>query len=297
MPFDVAHLSEFLTAGLTAGAIYALIAYGYNVVFATSGVLNFAHGQIFMVGMMLGAVLYGAAGLPILLVVAVVVLAGAVLGLAEEWVAIRPLRRRASGAMGWVLSTLGVSIVLQSAFSLAFGPQLRAIPPLTGVDPFRVRGVLVDPGSLLVIGVALVVGVALHLFYERTLLGRTLGAVNQDADAAAVRGIPVSAMTALAFVIGSALASLTGLLAGSLSAASPSVGLEYGLKGFVVAAAGGVPSIKGAVIAGLAIGLLEQAAAVYIGSGYRNAVVFVALLVVLMRRPAGLFGAQSVRLV
>lgn len=290
-------LSDFLTAGLTTGAIYALIAYGYNVVFATTGVLNFAHGQIFMVGMMLGAVLLGGFGLPVPLVVVLVVLAGAVLGFAEERVAIRPLRRRANGAMGWVLSTLGASVVLQSAFSVALGPQLRAVPSLLGIDSRHVGGVLVDPDSLLVIAVALLVGIVLHLFYERTLLGRTLGAVNQDAEAAAIRGIPVSVMTALAFVIGSALASLTGLLAGSLSAASPSVGLEYGLKGFVVAAAGGVPSIKGAIIAGLAIGLLEQAAAVYVGSGYRNAAVFVALLVVLMRRPAGLFGVQSVRMV
>lgn len=297
MQLDFAHLSEFLTAGLATGAIYALIAYGYNIVFATTGVLNFAHGQIFMVGMMLGAVLYGSLGWPLPFVLAAVVLAGALLGLVEEWIAIRPLRRRAGGAMGWVLSTLGVAIVVQSAFSLGFGPQLRAVPALVGLEPRHVGGVLLHPGSLLVIATALLVGVVLHLFYERTLLGRALGAVNQDSDAAAVRGIPVAAMTALAFVIGSALASLTGLLAGSLSAASPSVGLAYGLKGFVVAAAGGIPSIKGAIIAALVVGLLEQAAAVYVGSGYRNAVVFVALLVVLMRRPAGLFGVESVRLV
>lgn len=297
MDFDILRLSEFLTAGLTTGAVYALIAYGYNVVHATTGVLNFAHGQIFMVGMMLAAVLYGSAGWPLPLVLVTVVAAGALLGVVEEQVAIRPLRSRASGAMGWVLSTLGVSIVLQSAFTLVFGPHLRAVPPLIDMKPTHMGSVLVDPSRLLLVAVALVMGVTLHFFYERTLLGRALGAIDQDMDAAALRGIPVAAMAALAFAIGSAIAALTGMMTGALSAASPTVGLEYGLKGFVVAAAGGIPSIKGAVIAAMLIGLLEQATAVYVGSGYRNAAVFIALLAVLMWRPAGLFGVNSVRTV
>jgi branched-chain amino acid transport system permease protein len=288
---------EFVLAGLTTGAVYALIAYGYNVIFATTGVLNFAHGEIFMAGMMLGAVIAAATALPLLLVLVIAILAGTAIGAVEERLAIAPMRRRgAAGAMGWVLSTLGAAILIQSSFSLAFGPQLRAFPPLVSGD-IEIAGATLDLERLVVILTALVVGIVLHLFYERTLLGRALGAVEQDSDAAAVRGIPVGGMATLAFAIGSGVAALTGFLTGSLSAASPTVGLEYGLKGFIVAAAGGIPSIKGATIAGLAIGLLEQAAIEFIGPGYRNAAVFAVLLIVLMVRPAGLYGKESVRAV
>jgi branched-chain amino acid transport system permease protein len=288
---------EFLLAGLTTGAIYALIAYGYNVIFATTGVLNFAHGEIFMAGMMLGAVLAASTDLPLVVVLVMAVLAGTAIGVLEERLAIAPMRRwGAGGAMGWVLSTLGAAILIQASFSLAFGPQLREFPSIVSGE-VQIAGDPVDFSRLLVIATALAAGVVLHLFYERSLVGRALGAVEQDADAAAVRGIPVGLMGTASFAIGSALAALTGFLTGSLSAASPSVGLEYGLTGFVVAAAGGIPSIIGATVAGLSIGLLEQGTIEFVGSGYRNAAVFAVLLVVLMVRPAGLFGKESVRAV
>jgi branched-chain amino acid transport system permease protein len=288
---------ETVVIGLTTGAVYALIAMGYNVVFASTGVMNFAHGEFYMGGMMIGAFLAVSAGVPMLLALVITVALGALLGVVLERVAVRGLTDKDAGlgASGWVLSTLGFGIVIQAGITLWMGPELRPFPPLAPFDSFTLAGVPITYQRVVVIVAALLVGLLLHLYLERTKVGRALSAVEQDPDAALLRGIPVLRLGVLAFAIGGGLGALSGFLAAPLSAAVSSAGLAFGLKGFIAAAAGGIPSIKGAVIAGFLLGLLEVFGVALLGAGYRQAIVFAALLVVLMVKPAGLFGTGKLR--
>ncbi len=290
---------ETIIIGLTAGAVYALIAMGYNVVFASTGVLNFAHGEFFMAGMMLGAYISVSMGIPLVLALLLTVIIGVIGAVILERVAVRGVTDASSGlgASGWVLSTLGFGIVIHAGITLWMGPQLRTFPPLLPWGSIEILGVTVTWQRLVVIFAAIIVGFGLHLFIERSRTGRALSAVEQDPDAAELRGIPVIRLGVIAFAIGGGLGALAGFLAGPLSAAVSSVGLAYGLKGFVAAAAGGIPSIKGAVIAGFLLGLLEVFGVAFLGAGYRDAIVFAALLLVLMIKPSGLFGAGNVRAV
>lgn len=290
---------ETTMIGLTTGAIYALIAMGYNVVFATTGVLNFAHGEFFMGGMMLGAFLFVTVGLPAPVALLLTMLAGALGGIVEERLAVRGALQKGSGlgSSGWVLSTLGFGIIIQSGITLWLGPELRTFPSFMPFDSITVLDVTVTAQRLLVIAAALVVGALMYLFLEKSLLGRALGAVEQDPDAARLRGIPVVRLGVIAFAIGGSLGALAGFLTAPLSAAVSSVGLVFGLKGFIAAAVGGIPSIKGALIAGFLLGLLEVFGVAWLGAGYRDAIVFGTLIVVLMIKPAGLFGAGTVRAV
>jgi branched-subunit amino acid ABC-type transport system permease component len=290
---------ESVMIGLTTGAVYALIAMGYNVVFATTGVLNFAHGEFFMGGMMLGAYFFVTTGLPVLVALGLTVAIGALAAVIEERIAVRGVLKRGTGlgSSGWVLSTLGFGIAIQSGITLWMGPELRTFPSFAPFGSITVFGVTITSQRLLVILAALAVGAAMYVFLERSRLGRALAAVEQDPDAARLRGIPVVRLGVIAFAIGGGLGVLAGFVSAPLSAAVSSVGLIFGLKGFIAAAVGGIPSIKGALIAGFMLGLLEVFGVAWLGAGYRDAIVFLTLIVVLMIRPAGLFGTGKVRAV
>lgn len=286
---------QIVIVGLTSGALYTLVALSYNIIFATTGILNFAQGQLLMAGTMVGVWLYSDQEWPLLLALVATMAAGAALAVVEERVAIRPALKHGHGAMGWVLATLGFGIVLQSGFSLLMGPTARAFPRIVDESPHKIAGAVWNNQQLLLVVTALIAGVALFVFYNRTLLGRALGAIAQDSEAAAIRGIPVAPMAAMSFAISGALVGATGFLAAPILGASPSLGFDLALKGFIAAALGGIPHIKGAVFGGFMLGLIEALGADWIGPGYRTTVVFVVLILILSIRPAGVFGRMAVR--
>jgi branched-chain amino acid transport system permease protein len=288
---------NLVVPGLTAGAIYALLAMGYNVIFATTGVLNFAHGEMFMVGTMIGVFFYASLDWPLIPALIATLAVAAIFGVLEERFAIRPATRKGHGAMGWVLSSLGVAIVLRSGFALVMGPDFRGFPDVFSGKPMDLGGVLVSQRQISLVVLALLVALILDRFYRKTMLGRALGAVAQDTEAASLRGLPVANLSAMSFAIGSALAALTGFFAAPIVGAFPTVGFAFALKGFVAAAVGGIPEIRGAIVGGLLLGLIESFGADLFGAGYRDAVVFATLLIILGLRPAGLFGRESVRAV
>ncbi len=288
---------NIVLAGLAAGAIYALLALSYNVIFATTGVLNFAQGELFMVGTMMGWYFSARLGWPVPVALVATVLSGAAIGAAEEYFAVRPSRRRGRGAFGWVLSTLGVAIVLRSGFALAFGTETQSLNSVVPDKPITVGDVLLQPEHLLLIGLAVAMTGILYVFYTRSLGGRALSAVEVDADAAALRGIPVGLLSTLSFAIGGGLAALTGFFAAPLTGAYPTIGLLFALKGFVASAVGGIPDVRGALVGGLLLGIVEAFSIDRIGAGYRNAAVFAVLLLILAVRPAGLIGRRAVRAV
>jgi branched-chain amino acid transport system permease protein len=284
-------------AGLTQGAIYAIVACGFNVSYATTGVLNFAHGEFLMLGTMLGVFFYGSLGWPLMIsLVLTVALCGGIGALVEVG-AVRPALRLGHGAWGWILSTLGVAILLRSIVSLRMGQDLRGFPDLLSRTPKLVGGVRIVPAQILVIVIALLVALGLHLLYERTLVGRALEAVSQDREAAAFRGLPIGALSSTAFGVAAGIAALAGFVAAPLTGASPSVGFPFVLKGFVAAVIGGIPRIDGALAGGLFLGLAEVYGSEYIGASTRNIVVFASLLVFLAFRPQGIFGKVSARTV
>lgn len=290
------HFLQLAIAGLASGAIYTMVALSYNIVFAATGVLNFAQGQLIMAGTMIGVFLYGTAGFPLWIALLLTLLAGTVIAMAEDLFAIRPAIRRGKSALGWVLATLGFGIALQAVFSLTMGPQRRAFPEIVDESPRTVAGAIWTAYDLALVTVALVTGLALLLFYDRTLIGRAFGAVAQDEAAARMRGIPVQRLWTVSFAMSGALAAGTGFLAAPHIGASPSLGFDLALKGFIAAALGGIPLIRGAVVGGLALGLIETFSADWIGPGYRTAVIFLVLLLVLTVKPSGLFG-RTVRTV
>lgn len=286
-----------LVAGLTSGAVYALVAMSFSVIFATTGVLNFAQGELFMVGAMLCAVLVGDAGLPVVLALLVTVVATSVLAVVEERLAVRPALKQGRGAMSWVLATLGFAIVLSAVFALVLSPRIRQPPPILDDSPRSMLGVTISLQQLSLIVTAVLVAGLMALFYRRSLVGVAMRAVAQDAEAASMRSIPVSGLGAASFAVSGAVVGLTGFLSAPLFGAYPSMGFAVALQGFIAAAVGGITSIKGAFVGGIALGILEAYASSVIGAGYRTAILFAVLIVVLAVRPAGLFGRLTARAV
>lgn len=280
---------QFVVAGLSSGAVYALVAMGFVAVFAVSGVINLAQGEFAAIG---GLVALGGtdAGLPLpvaMLVALVVVVAVAVL---VQRLAIAPVRRMTT--LTSIILTLGVSTALKAVLLLVFGPQARGLAPLPGAD-LLVGGVSVRAQELWILGVTAVVAVAVTLFYDRTLLGKALRACAEQPVAARLVGISPKAAATVAFALAGLLGATAGVLASPIQLTAWDSGLLLGLKGFVAATLGGLVSVRGAVLGGLLLGVLESLVAGYVDSGYRDAVAFVLLIVVLVARPGGVFGRHA----
>lgn len=283
--------------GLAIGSVYAMIGLGLNVIFATTGILNVAHGDLFMMGTMVGFAVYVLLGWPLIPALLATVVITAIVAAIVERVAVRPAITSGQGAFGWVLSTLGAAITLTAAFTIIMGPDIRIFPAIFPSEQLIVAGVRLQPQHLGLILVALLVTVGLQAFYGRSLLGQALGAVAQDREAAAMRGIPVARLSLLAFMIGGGVAALAGFLVAPVIGAFAAVGFPFLLKGFIAAAVGGIPDLRGSLIGGWLIGLIEMYGVAIVGSGYRTPLVFAVLLIVLVVRPDGLFGRSTVRAV
>lgn len=294
---DLDRFFNITVGGLTNGAIYALLAMGYNVVFATTGILNFAHGELFMVGSMAGVFFFVSIGWPAAAAIVATVAVAAALGAFEERVAVRPATSKGHTAFGWVLSTLGFAIILRSGFALLMGPNIRAFPTIFPNERWDIGGVLISPTQVSLVVLAIVTAIGLNAFYARSLTGRALGAIAQDPEAASLRGIPVNRLSLVSFAISAGIAAMAGFFAAPLTAAYATIGFVFALKGFVAAAVGGIPDIRGALIGGLLLGVIEAFGVDLIGAGYRDMTVFAVLLIMLAVRPAGLFGRESVRAV
>jgi branched-chain amino acid transport system permease protein len=294
----IVSLTDFVNialGGLATGAIYALLAISYDIIFTTTGVLNFAQGDLMMVGAMLFAGLGGTLMWPMVGTIVVVVAVGLLIGALEERVAVRPATLRGQGALGWAISTLGVSIILQSVVTLIMGGDVRAVPNIIAGRPIWSGSILLIPDSLVIIAASAAIAGAFALFYNRTYLGKALGAVEQDRYGAVLRGIPVSAFATLAFALGAAVAAGTGFVAGPLTQATATMGISFALKGFIAAALGGIPKMWGALIAGWVLGVVEAFVGYGVGASYQVPVVFAILLIALALRPHGLLGGGTVR--
>ena len=280
---------QYLFSGLTNGAIYALSALGFSLIYNASGVINFAQGEFIMLGGVC-AVMLTSAGVPLPLAILLAVLAVSLVGLLLEKLAIEPAGD--ADVVSLIIITIGASIFLQGVAQVLFGKGQRALAPFTGDAPIMIAGASLLPQSLWMIGTGAVIVLLLAWFFERTRLGKAVLATAHNRLAARLVGINTRHVLALSFVLSAALGAIAGVVSAPITLTSYDVGILVGLKGFVAATLGGLGSGVGAVVGGLILGLMEALAAGYISSAYKDAVQFVLIILILFFMPRGLFGAR-----
>jgi branched-chain amino acid transport system permease protein len=284
-----------LVNGLSLGSIYALIALGYTMVYGVMRLINFAHGDVYMVGAYAGYYisrrLQGEEPslLSAILVMLGAMLVCAVLGVAIERFAYRPLRR--AGRLALLITAIGVSLFLENAAQLVFGPDPKFFPSLAPRADIMIGGVRLTSEQITVIVVSFLLMILLRVFILKTRTGKAMRAVSYNLDAARLMGISTDRIIATTFALGSALAAAAGVLIGmQIPKIDPLMGILYGLKAFVAAVLGGIGNVPGAVLGGLLIGTSEVMVVGYLSSTFRDAIAFGILILVLLLRPQGILG-------
>jgi branched-chain amino acid transport system permease protein len=285
-----AQFMQYLLTGLTVGAIYALVALGFSIIFNASHVINFAQGEFVMIGGMATVSLTGA-GLPYLLAIPLAVVAAALVGLALEKFAVEPAR--GASVVTLIIITIGASIFLRGLAMLVWDKNLHALKSFTGDAPIAIAGATILPQSLWVLGVTLAIVLGLSWFFGRTLLGKAMLATSHNRLAAQLVGIYVRMVLFVSFGLSAALGAIAGILIAPITTTSYDVGVMLGLKGFAAAILGGLGSGIGAVIGGLILGIAETMSAGYLSSAYKDVIAFLIILVVLFFMPSGLFGKRG----
>lgn len=278
---------QLLVAGIGTGSIYALIALGFNVVFKSTGAMNFAQGEWVVMGGMISALLYAAfsnIGLACLAAVLIVTVAG----ILSERLVIWPLRRPSTLLI--TLISIGLAICTRSVVMLVLGKRPVGYPGFSQTATLTWGGVTVQTQTLWIVGLTAAFLLVTHLFFERSMLGKALRAAAADRDAAALVGVHVETTVMLSFAIAAFAGALAGAIITPLTLSSYDQGAMFGFKGFSAAMLGGVGSLPGAVVGGLALGLLEAFGSFYISSDFKDAIAFAVLLLILFVRPSGLLG-------
>jgi branched-chain amino acid transport system permease protein len=283
-------LLQYLLSGLTVGAIYALVALGFSIIYNASNVINFAQGEFVMIGGMATVSLI-ATGLPLPLAAALAIAATTLVGLALEKLAVE--RVRGESVVTLIIITIGASILLRGLASLVWDKNLHALPAFSGDRPINIGGATIVPQSLWVLGVTLAVVAALWWFFNRTLHGKAMLATSHNRLAAQLVGISVRRVLLISFGLSAALGALAGILIAPITFTAWDVGVMLGLKGFAAAILGGLGSGPGAVLGGLMLGLLEALSAGYVSSAYKDVIAFGIMLAVLVVMPGGLLGRRA----
>ena len=308
--------TQQLINGLALGAVYALIALGYTMVYGILQLINFAHGEVYMLGAYLGIIIFGVltAGpitaklaalgiyphdvqaiviIALIISTAVSMLFCAAYGMTIERVAYRPLRN--APKLAPLISAVGMSIILQNFVMLTQGKEYKNLPPLLPSEGFNVLGANVSPVQIIILSTSVLLMVLLQLFIARTKLGKAMRATSQDRIMAGLVGININKVISITFMIGSALAAVAGVLVTLYyGVVHFFMGYLAGIKAFTAAVLGGIGSIPGAMLGGFMLGLIENFGASYISSVYKDAFAFVVLIITLIIRPAGLLGQKAV---
>lgn len=284
--------AQLLTNGIIIGATYALIAIGLTLIFGIMRVVNFAHGEFYMLGAYVAVSAATALNLGYFIALPIAVVVVSIVGFVFERVFLRPLRN--ADILSTALLTIGLSIFLQNTALLIWGPKPgQVVDPFKGATLMLGDDVVVTAVRTFALVVAVAAMVALGLLIKYTKFGRMMRATFQDCDAAALQGIEVDHVFSLSFMVGVALASLAGALLSAIFIVSPDMGNMANLKSFAVVILGGLGNIPGAVAGGFLLGLAESFGAGYISAGYKDGISFLLLIIVLLIRPYGLFGRED----
>jgi branched-chain amino acid transport system permease protein len=286
----VAEFLQFLFSGITAGAIYALVALGFSLIYNASHVINFAQGEFVMIGGM-ATVFIAAAGVPLPLAALGAIALAVLVGLAIERFGVQPAKD--APVIALIIITIGASIFLRGLAGVVFDKNFHSLPAFTGDAPLHLGGATLLPQSLWVLGATLAVALLLWLFFRYSLTGKAMLASAHNRLAAQLVGINTRLVLRLSFGLSGALGALGGILIAPIAPTHFQVGVMLGLKGFAAAILGGLGSGPGAILGGLSIGIAEAMSAGYLSSAYKDAVAFVIILVVLVLRPRGLLGGAA----
>ncbi len=282
---------NYLINGISLGSVYAIIALGYTMVYGIAKMLNFAHGDVIMIG---GYVAYCATsylGWPVLFCVLASVVVCIVLGIVIERLAYKPLRNASSLAV--LITAIGVSYFLQNIALIIWTSNPKSFPNMVTLPPLVIGGLQISSVALVTIAACIVIMIALTLFTGKTKMGKAMRAVSEDKDAARLMGINVDATISLTFAIGSGLAAIAGvLLCSAYPTLMPTTGAMPGIKAFTAAVFGGIGSIPGAMLGGILLGIIEIFGKAYISTQLSDAIVFSVLILILLVKPTGLMGKK-----
>ena len=284
---------SYLVNGISLGSVYAIIALGYTMVYGIAKMLNFAHGDVIMIGGFVVFTTVSGMGLPPVIGILISVAACTVLGVVIERIAYKPLRGASKLAV--LITAIGVSYFLQNVALLIYGANTKSFTSLVTIPPLSLAGgaLVISGETMVTIAACIVIMAVLSAFIKYSKSGRAMLAVSEDSGAAQLMGVNVNATIALTFAIGSALAAIAGvLLCSAYPSLTPYTGAMPGIKAFVAAVFGGIGSIPGAFIGGILLGVIEILGKAYISSQLADAIVFAVLIVVLLVKPTGLLGRQ-----
>ena len=289
---DPTFVVQLTVSGLAVGSVYALVALGFALIFVTARVVNFAQGELVMIGALVGYSAHVGLGLPLLIAMLGAGLATVLVALLTERLAVAPLRGPRS-SIAWVVSTLAVGIVLRSGAAATWGKAPLPFPAPFGTGRVVLGGIAFVPQEALTLLLAVGAMLLLELLRRRTILGKGMRAVAFSPDAARLVGISPASASLLAFAASALLAALAGILIAPLSSASSEMGTLLGIKGFAAAAVGGLGTFQGALVGGLLLGLVEILAAGLLWPGFSDVAAFLLLIAILLVRPGGIFGSSE----
>lgn len=284
-----------LVNGITIGSTYALVAIGYSLVFGVLQLINFANGSLYMLGGYLTLVMYlslhGNIGAALLISLVVTGFAGFLV----DFVGLRKLRADNAPRMAGLISTLGISTVIDNAIQIWFGTETKAFPNFLDFGKFTIGKTVISWTQIIILTVSLLLMIAFSLIVYKTKAGKSMRAVAQNVNAARLMGIDVKLVISATFIVSAILACISGSLVGSYyQTIDTMMGFSVGMKTFAAAVLGGVGSLPGAMLGGLIVGVVETIGASYISSGYRDAIAFLILILVLLIKPSGILGKQKI---
>lgn len=283
---------QFVAGGLTSGAIYALVALGFSIVYNASHAINFAQGEFVMIGGM-GAVALVGSGLPLALALPLALVGAVLVGLLVQRLALEPAQAGGKAdVVTLIIITIGVALFLRGLAQVVWDKRIHALPAFSGSEPMTLLGASIVPQSLWVLGGAALAVAALGWFFNRTLYGKAMRATALNPLAAQLMGISTRGVMRASLALAALLGALGGVLTAPITFTSYDVGVMLGLKGFAAAMLGGLGSFGGAIAGGLVVGLLESLGAGFLSSAYKDAIAFVVILAVLFFLPGGLVGAR-----
>lgn len=292
MSFVPQQVVQYILTGIMIGTIYAVVALSYNILYNATGAVNFAQGEFLMLGAMIAIGFYNIVKLPLILSIVLSTSVVMVIGIIFERLAIRRMKK--PSILGIIICTLGAAIFIRGLTLNIAGPYAYPLPPYSGDKPIYIFGSSFLPQGLWILGITICIFIVMKLYFDYTMIGKAMKATAINRMAAQSLGIKVQRMVSYSFALSALIGAIAGVIIAPVSFMSYTNGTMLGLKGFAVAAFGGIGNNFGAIVAGLILGLLESFAAGFISSGYKDGIAFIMLIIVLIIRPRGIFFTRDI---
>ncbi|MEK4495220.1 branched-chain amino acid ABC transporter permease [Ureibacillus sp. FSL W8-0352] len=288
-------LIEQLINGITLGSIYAIVALGFTLVFGVLGIINMAHGEIFMVGAFIGVLTTSVLGWPLWLAFLASIVVTSLLGYLLEIFSLRPLRgKKGVSHLAPLISTIGVSIFLENLSHHMFGAGNKPFRTAFAEIRFEIGSITIYLVQITIFVISVILMVGLSVWLSKTKAGKALRATAENLETASILGVDTKKIITLTMIIASGMGGIAGILVGmAFNSVSPQMGLSMGLKGLAIIILGGMGNVKGAMVGGLILGLSETLLVAYGDSGYRDAIAFIMIILILLIRPHGIFGSKT----